>query len=258
MTKAEFLLAVAKNAERVTEYAPGGDGTNGKCDCIGLVIGAVRLAGEKWTGTHGSNYAARSRVESLRKIGSVAQLRLGDLVFKGRKPGDAGYSLPGRYQDGGDTTDYYHVGVVTRLSPLQITHCTGVPGGIRRDTALGTWRYAGQLNLIGEDKPMEAMYQAVVRAENGKPVNLREAPSVSAKLIRTIPVGTRVEVLEEYSDSWSRIRYNGADGYMMCSFLLRADGNDEDDTVSVSRKVLQSVYDALRGMLGQGAKHESD
>lgn len=40
--------------------------------------------------------------------------------------------------------DYYHVGVVTRLSPFEITHCTSVDGGIKRDTKLGKWGYAGE------------------------------------------------------------------------------------------------------------------
>ena len=254
MTKAEFLLAVAKNAERVTEYAPGGDGTNGKCDCIGLVIGAVRLAGEKWTGTHGSNYAARSRVESLREIGSVAQLGLGDLVFKGRKPGDAGYSLPGRYQDGGDTTDYYHVGVVTRVSPLQITHCTGVPGGIRRDTALGTWRYAGQLNLIGEDKSMEALYQAVVRAENGKPVNLRKEPDKAAALVEKVSVGAAVDVLSETENGWARVRAGSHTGYMMQTYLERTDETEDETGGVLYRRLMEAreaIEEAMREIRGR-------
>ena len=40
-------------------YKQPGDGSNGVCDCIGLIIGAIRRMGLKWTGIHGSNYAAR-------------------------------------------------------------------------------------------------------------------------------------------------------------------------------------------------------
>lgn len=82
-------------------------------------------------------------VDNLRKVSSEKQLNLGDLVFKGRAPGEANYSLPTKYKSSGDLTDYYHVGVVTRLVPFEITHCTGVEGGIKRDSKLGKWAYAG-------------------------------------------------------------------------------------------------------------------
>ena len=36
-------------------------------------------------------------------------------------PGQAGYALPERYKKGPDQRDYYHVGVVTAVEPLEIT-----------------------------------------------------------------------------------------------------------------------------------------
>lgn len=59
-----FLDCVQKNINRVNEYRLGMDGRNGQCDCIGLIIGAVRLAGEEWKWTHGSNYSARHRTRN--------------------------------------------------------------------------------------------------------------------------------------------------------------------------------------------------
>ena len=38
----KFLNAAEENAARVTEYHKGGSGDGGKCDCIGLIIGAKR------------------------------------------------------------------------------------------------------------------------------------------------------------------------------------------------------------------------
>lgn len=52
----KFLSCVRENAARVREYESGGDGSNGKCDCIGLIIGALALAGFRWPGIHGSNW----------------------------------------------------------------------------------------------------------------------------------------------------------------------------------------------------------
>lgn len=51
-----FLAAVQDNAARVQAYEHGHDGSDGLCDCVGLIIGALRLAGIKYSGTHGSNY----------------------------------------------------------------------------------------------------------------------------------------------------------------------------------------------------------
>lgn len=50
---------------------------------------------------------------------------MGEIVYKARKPGDSSYNLPDRYKaNGGDLLDYYHVGVVTKVRPLEITHCS--------------------------------------------------------------------------------------------------------------------------------------
>lgn len=74
-----FLEGVRQNAARVKKYLTGGDGSGGgQCDCIGLIIGAVRLAGGKWTGTHGSNYAARNE---MRTLGRITEPFLGEVVY---------------------------------------------------------------------------------------------------------------------------------------------------------------------------------
>ena len=108
MNDAQFVEWVEKNAARVTGYKLGHDGSDGLCDCIGLIIGAWRMAGNKWPWTHGSNYTARYLTKNL---GKDQPLNLGDLVFKGKQPGDSGYHLPDQYKKGTDLTDYYHVGV---------------------------------------------------------------------------------------------------------------------------------------------------
>ena len=222
MRTKDFLHSIDANAARVRRYALGGDGSEGGCDCIGLIIGAVRLAGEKWPGVHGSNYAARYCTKRLRRVSGAAELSAGMLVFKGRAPSDSGYALPAAYQKSEDLTDSYPVGVVTGVSPLSILHCTGVPGGIRRDSALGAWRYAGKLSLIdeetGDDPSMSSLYRAVVTAENGYPVKMREQPSRKAAVLASVPIGTRLDVSEEAGD-WARVSFQGATGYMMLSFL---------------------------------------
>ena len=129
-----------------------GDGSDGYCDCIGLVIGAVRRMGLKWTGIHGSNWAARKEFVKLEKINSVSDLELGDVVLKGCDQSNSGWALPSRYRKGGkyyngDLTDYYHADVVTKVNPLNITHMSTK---ITVDTKLGKWNYHGKLSLLAK------------------------------------------------------------------------------------------------------------
>lgn len=143
-----FVAAVLENVQRVTQYKLGGDGSrNGECDCIGLIIGAVRLMGKNWDGIHGSNYAARYKTANLAPLTGAGVLAVGNIVYKARGPKEANYDLPVRYDSHPDKLDYYHVGVVTSVAPLEITHCTNTPGGIKRDSSPGKWKYYGELIL---------------------------------------------------------------------------------------------------------------
>ena len=214
LTSAEFVEWVLKNAARVRQYKKGGDGTNGDCDCIGLLVGAWRLAGQDWRWAHGSNYAARFLTYNL-LIGQ--SLRAGDLVYKARPPGNTKYALPDRYKKGPDLNDYYHVGVVLCSDPLDIIHCTSVPGGIQHDKTRGAWKYSGQFNQIRDD-PM-SIYQATLVARSGSTVNLRSGPGLGYNLIARLKIGTTVEVQAAAGDGWSYIKSGKRYGYVQNDFL---------------------------------------
>ena len=150
ITLTAFLEQLETICATKPDYRIGGSGTDGTCDCIGLIIGAVRRAGGGWNGIHGSNNAARKQMTDFAETKS-ADLFVGEIVYKARKPGDSSYNLPGRYKaDGGDLLDYYHVGVVTKVRPLEITHCSTTVNGnsIHRDATLGKWKYGGRLKGI--------------------------------------------------------------------------------------------------------------
>ena len=76
----------------------------------------------KWPGIHGSNWAARNAMAWLKPVSCADDLAVGDVVYKAKAPGQAGYRLPDRYAAGPDLNDYYHVGVVRSISPLRIIH----------------------------------------------------------------------------------------------------------------------------------------
>lgn len=260
-----FIAQVEAIAQASPVYRLGGDGSDGTCDCIGLVIGAIRRAGGAWMGTHGSNYAARYEMRELLPVMDAGELCLGDVVYKARTPGQAGYDLPERYKNDPDNRDYYHVGVVTATSPLEITHCTGP--GIVRDTKLGKWTYRGRLKKVAYDETeaVEPMAQtATVVADSGSTVKMRSAPSTSSGLYWDVPVGATVQVAS-VDGAWAKVRYSDRTGYMMTQFLSidaptqgteqttpESNQGDTSGIISIQRAALQAIYDSIGSLLSKG------
>ena len=228
-----FLRGIEAIYKENPEYKLGHDGSDGFCDCIGMIKGALRRGGETPKGLSGTNYAARYTLMNLTAITSEAQLNLGDMVLKANEPTDKGYDLPAKYKPGGsnytgDLRDYYHIGTVTRVNPLEITHMTSPRA--KKDYKLGYWAYAArepQVESISpEPKPEptpeptpEPLY-ATVYAEKGKTVNMRKSPSLSSDVLERVPIGSWVEIVSEGEDGWDRIWYAGRTGYMMACYLL--------------------------------------
>lgn len=146
MTTDEFLTNVRRIQAADPRYRLGRDGSDGYCDCIGLVIGAIRRSGGQWRGIHGTNWTARNAMHDLNPLRGAGQLRRGELVFRAHEPGAKGYALPSRYTSSADRRDYYHVGVVMQTSPLRILHCSG--GGVKADTSASRWQFHGMLTMF--------------------------------------------------------------------------------------------------------------
>lgn len=235
VTLDRYLAGVDEIQAEAPAYKPGGDGSKGGCDCIGLTIGAIRRAGGTWTGIHGSNYAARNEVSYLLPVTSAADLCVGESVCKVRRPGDARYALPSRYAKDPDRQDYYHWGVVRSVDPLRIVHCTS-PGGITVDTRLGRWSYRcwlkrveqpGSVAIGGNIQPAEEAKpdgatgygQMTVTAPSGSTVKMRARPSADCRLYWDVPIGTVVEA-GIMGDEWTAIRWEGCQGYMMNRYLI--------------------------------------
>ena len=250
--RVKFVHSVLDNVSRVTHYELGQDGRNGGCDCIGLVIGALRMAGEKWTGTHGSNYAARNEMTNLWRLEDAADLMPGLVVYKAKTKSQQGYALPDKYKSGSDLNDYYHVGVVTAIEPLEITHCTGVEGGIKRDRSADGWTHYGPLKKVSYVEEVGEMENKTmyVQSDNGKPVKLRMNANRSAGWYTQLEVGTMVEVLPWENAEWHKVYVDGMYGYMLKEFLTDAPpGSVEVETDDVhlilTREVAEKLLDAL-------------
>ena len=204
-----------------------GDGSDGYCDCIGLIIGAIRRCGWKWTGIHGSNWAARKEIKNLKPISSQSELQKGDIVLKAVAQGKNGWDLPSRYRKGGqyyngDTNDYYHAGVVESVEPFRIRHMSSKMTTDTKINVYHPWNYYGKSRQVVEASttptPTPGIKQAIVVAQSGSTVNMRQGPSTSKRIICRVKLGQTVDI-REYGENWCAVSYNGFNGYMMSKFL---------------------------------------
>ncbi len=243
------LSALMAQVEQIRSLAPvyavGGTGARGTCDCVGLLMGAMMRAGHAAYPMHSSNYFARYQTVNLTPHTETGALFLGEVLYKARAPGQSGYDLHERYLQGGrywtgDTLDYYHIGLVTALQPLTITHCTldakaGI-NGITTDTRLGAWAFGGALKGVnytqGGISTMAALYDAKVVTTGGA-LNIRTAAAKGASIAGRAANGALLQVLEETDDTWAHVYWNGVDGYAMRAYLSRiSDTTDEAATAN--------------------------
>ena len=269
-----FLVYVEEIAAEEPSYRLGGYGSDGTCDCIGLIIGGIRRAGGSWRGTRGSNYAARSEVDGLARIGSTDQLKVGEAVVKALAPGEEGYdaeTISKKYASSPDKNDYYHVGVVLSVNPLRIRHMTTPKPKL--DTKIGKWKYHGWLKKIGTDENGGGDYMSengelvVIRGGNLETtVNLRAGPSTDRRIIADIAQGSVGTLIEIFDEKWSKVNVTCTEGrrvtgYVQNVFINRMDGStpaepepdppsNESDYVTVRKEELQRIYDTIGDWLG--------
>lgn len=93
----------------------------------------------------------------------------------------------------------------------------------------------------------ESMGTAVVHADSGNTVNMRESPRTTGALVMRVPVGSVVDVIT-HGDDWCRVSYNGSSGFMMTKFLQTAEASE--DLMLISRTELEDIYHRLGGLLG--------
>lgn len=118
---------------------------------------------------------------------------------------------------------------------------------------------------IGGAKEMdEVLYRAKVVSANGKGVNLRTGPGTSyarVDALKTIPEGTQLEVIEETSATFWRVRVGEVVGYASQAYLRRIDENGEivrEDagdakvqlTLEITMEDARALFDQLKGVLG--------
>lgn len=250
-TGKELAQAVYELSTTIVSYETGKSGQAGRCDCIGLVMGAMADIANKSYPMHSTNYFARLEMQWLYAMNASA-LELGHLVYKAREDTgqlDDRYKPGGRYYVKDNLLDYYHVGVVTGVNPLEITHCTksATANGIVRDSSAKGWTLYGALNRVdyaqrgGEDKNVS--YTAYVTAAQGSTVNLRKRPDSTAPVINRVKLGAVVEVNEE-ADGWAQVvTPDNEIGYMMTKFLKRVDEEASEPAQDAQKQPSLTIFE---------------
>ena len=92
----------------------------------------------------------------------------------------------------------------------------------------------------------KSMYEAKVIAAQGNTVNMRSVMNTASNntIVAKVPLGTIVEVLEEPSSTWRRIKYDGKVGYMMTQFLEKIE-QPQDTSKDDIRKLKTKLEEAL-------------
>ena len=199
--------------------SPGTNDQRG-IDCSGAWVRVYRELGQKID--HGSNSQYRRFCSRTGMIAGPGDLRVGMAVFKLH---DWKADQKGHRDYGTAPGDLYHVGCVTRASPLRIVHAT--PPAAKADTALGKWAYWGMLKEVEyesgdreqgvggsgpaappnpsaptEPGPGQAK---VITATSG--LRLRKLPAKNGAIIKEMPAGTIVTVLRVDGD-WAEVRWD--------------------------------------------------
>ena len=243
----QYINNINNIYNRKPKYLLGHDGLDGYCDCIGMCKGALKLAGAPTAGLSGTNYAARYTIKNLKKISSVSQLSVGDVVLKTADIDHPNWPLPTKYRKGGanyngDLKNYSHIGTVTKVNPLEITHMTSPTA--KKDTKLGNWSYFGQLPQVSYES--EVVVVVEYAKVTGGSLNMRKEKSINSTKLTTIPNGARVAVTE-HKDDWCNVIYNAYTGYVMTKYLsFESDGDDNKVTITLTREDATTLYEALK------------
>lgn len=203
--------------------SPGTNDKNG-IDCSGMFVKMYRDQGAKIY--HGSNTIFREYCSETGKITSAKDLQVGMAVFKCKPWTDAD---KGNKWYGTEPGNLSHIGFVTSVNPLEITHCTSPVA--KTDSSIGKWAYWGKLKDVdyggspspepGPDpEPTPVIKTMYVYAENGKPVNMRRKASKQAALVERVPVGASVIWQKDDGNGWAYVKYHGFVGWMMDCYLV--------------------------------------
>ena len=190
-----------------------GSHEQGCVDCSGAFTYAFGLYGIYFP--NGSNTIARKYIAG--ELLPISEAKPGMAAFKCRPWSEKEKDNKWYNTEPGDV---YHIGLVDD-DPKYVLNAKGEKSGFSRDK-IDSWDYVAYLKDVDyEGSEEDHMKTAtVVRTANstGNTVNMRYAPSTSAKLVERVPFGSVVEVLAD-SGEWCKIRWESYEGWMLSNYL---------------------------------------
>lgn len=226
------------------KWSYSSDIKRGQVDCSGAFVWSYQQHG--CSIYHGSNRIARTEVVKLIPI-KQAKIVPGMAAFKAKEPpfifNTNGYSLPDSYKKGGsyyngDLNDYYHIGLVSEDSK-SVYNAQNLQNGFVKSDISNGWTHVAYLKQVEYNKvsvknpeivvknetvDSSSKLSGIVIASSGQFVKMRKTPSKNQSVYWNVPVKAQVDILEEPSNGWAKIRYEGREGYMMEEFLDIANG----------------------------------
>ena len=111
------------------------------------------------------------------------------------------------------------------------------------------WTHWGKLKGVEyqEEKEEGKMAKVVLpTGASGSTVNMRESPNKSSKIIKKVPVGSKVDVLED-KGQWCFIDYREFAGWMMSDYLEYGGGEGEsgDEMIQVPVSQLKAIHNLI-------------
>lgn len=226
--------------------------------CDVFVRNTVKRAGGDMGRYAGSNDMFRNACESVHELDMAIReglLSPGCVLFIVEYNGKE----PPQYQEDG-LGNASHIGFYTGIEH-EVVHSSASKGGVVPSTLKSGWTHVGWLkavDYIHEAAPDFETPQAEVVAESGDTVRMREEPSLHAKVLKKVPVGSIVKVLNQEPDWW-QIWWDEKVGWMMSKFLRMANAPQETpeadqsgyDTVSITleRDTARALAKALNAAL---------
>lgn len=235
--------------------SPGTNDING-IDCSGAWVRCYKKHG--FTILHGSNSIYRKECSSTGKINSSSDLRVGMMVFKNRFDNKE----PDKYKNDG-LGNFYHIGCVTNINPLVITHATSP--NAKQDTKFNSnmngwshWGIGNKVELtetintdITDDGGSEIVAESgelmdkncrVVTGDKTS-VNMRKTGSIKGALVARIPYDSIVLVTSDTGGAYVGTRWKDVNGiyrvqgkiytgYMAREFLEVYDENSTDSSAA--------------------------
>lgn len=157
-------------------------------------------------------------------------------------------------EDRSDPKVLAHTGIVEGFDNEYVYTIEGNTGNSvdRKRYKLNNVRIAGYGRPAWEEvKEMAALYDARVTTSGGI-LNIRSEPRVAkATDIGDIPNGEMLQVLEETSDVWAKVVWEGQTGYVQRAFLARIGNEEPEDEVQISlpRQAAEMLLDLLENAL---------